>query len=110
MKLNEVFKKQFHFKRTNLLFFNLKYNNNVFFFYRSAQQSADERVGQVRHDQYCIFVPGRPALTNAQAAREIIEEAKTLLQKDLQAMGFGIVIQKSDNDSKGRYLNQLNCF
>ncbi|CAF4347630.1 unnamed protein product, partial [Rotaria sp. Silwood2] len=51
-------------------------------------------------DQYCIFVPGRPPLTNAQAAQEIIEEAKILFQHDLQAMGFGIVIQKSRNDNK----------
>ena len=51
-------------------------------------------MGQIRRDQYCIFVPGRPPLTNAQAAQEIIEEAKLLLQHDLQAMGFGIIIQK----------------
>ncbi|CAF2671985.1 unnamed protein product [Rotaria sp. Silwood2] len=69
-------------------------------FQTAAQQLADERVGQARRDQYCIFVPGRPSLTNAQAAREIIEEAKILLQHDLQAMGFGIVIQKSRNDNK----------
>jgi len=69
---------------------------------RTAQQLADERLGQIRHDQYCIFVPGRPALTNAQAAREIIEEAKILLQNDLQAMGFGIVIQKASIDNKSR--------
>ena len=65
---------------------------------------ADERVGQKRRDQYCIFVPGRPPLTNAQAAQEIVEEAKVLLQQDLQAMGFGIVIQKASTDRKS------NCF
>jgi hypothetical protein len=62
--------------------------------YRAAQQLADKHLGQIQRDQYCIFVPGRPPLTNAQAAQEIIEEAKLLLQQDLQAMGFGIVIQK----------------
>ncbi|CAF3131856.1 unnamed protein product [Rotaria sp. Silwood2] len=69
-------------------------------FQTAAQQLADERAGQARRDQYCIFVPGRPPLTNAQAAQEIIEEAKILFQHDLQAMGFGIVIQKSRNDNK----------
>lgn len=69
---------------------------------RAAQKMADERMGQVRRDQYCIFVHGRPALTNAQAAQEIIEEAKVLLQQDLQAMGFGIVVQKPQNDNKGK--------
>jgi len=78
---------------------------------RTAQQLADERLGQIRHDQYCIFVPGRPALTNAQAAREIIEEAKILLQNDLQAMGFGIVIQKASIDNKSRvFKNNNTCF
>jgi hypothetical protein len=93
MKLNEVFKKQFHFKRMNIQYF---HSYIVKILYRSAQQLADERLGQIRRDQYCIFVPGRPPLTNAQAAREIIEEAKRLIQQDLQAMGFGIVIQKSE--------------
>ncbi|CAF0891418.1 unnamed protein product [Rotaria sordida] len=74
-------------------------------FQTAAQQLADERVGQVRRDQYCIFVPGRPALTNAQAAREIIEEAKILLQHDLQAMGFGIVIQKPQNDNQDEHIS-----
>lgn len=55
-------------------------------------------MGQIRRDQYCIFVAGRPPLTNAQAAQEVIEEAKLLLQHDLQAMGFGIVIQKPQTD------------
>lgn len=68
--------------------------------FRSAQQKADERVGQTRRDQYCIFVPGRPPLTNVQAAQEIIEEAKQLLQQDLQAMGFGIVIRKTETQDK----------
>ncbi|CAF3770365.1 unnamed protein product [Rotaria sp. Silwood1] len=62
-------------------------------------------MGQVRRDQYCIFVPGRPPLTNAQAAKEIIEEAKILLQHDLQAMGFGIVIQKSQNENKDEHIS-----
>jgi hypothetical protein len=39
-------------------------------------------------------------LTNAQAAREIIDEAKGLLQQDLQAMGFGIVVQKEATDQR----------
>jgi hypothetical protein len=69
---------------------------------RSAQQLADERLGQARRDQYCIFVPGRPALTNVQAAKEIIEEAKKLIQQDLQAMGFGMIIQKPHIENKGR--------
>jgi hypothetical protein len=73
--------------------------------YRSAQQLADERLGQIRRDQYCIFVPGRPPLTNVQAAREIIEEAKRLLQQDLQAMGFGIVIHQPQTDHKGIFPN-----
>ncbi len=71
--------------------------------YRSAQQLADERLGQIRRDQYCIFVPGRTPLTNAQAAQEIIEEAKKLLQQDLQTMGFGIIIQKPQIDHKGKF-------
>ena len=66
---------------------------------RAAQQLADEHLGQIRHDQYCIFVPGRIPLTNAQAAQEIIDEAKILLQHDLQAMGFGMVIQKFQPDT-----------
>ena len=70
---------------------------------RSAQQLADERLGQSRRDQYCIFVPGRAPLTNAQAAREIIEEAKQLIQQDLQAMGFGMVVQKRSNDHQGTF-------
>lgn len=70
---------------------------------RSAQQLADERWGQSRRDQYCIFVPGRPPLTNGQAAREIIEEAKKLIQQDLQAMGFGMVIQKRSTDHRGSF-------
>ncbi|CAF2131488.1 unnamed protein product [Rotaria magnacalcarata] len=69
-------------------------------FQTTAQQLADERQGQTRQDRYCIFVPGQSPLTNAQAAREIIEEAKVLLQRDLQAMGFGIVIQKPLNGNK----------
>ncbi|CAF1107116.1 unnamed protein product [Rotaria sp. Silwood1] len=74
-------------------------------FQTAAQQLADERMGQVRRDQYCIFVPGRSPLTNAQAAQEIIEEAKILLQHDLQAMGFGIVIQKSQNENKDEHIS-----
>ncbi|CAF4146574.1 unnamed protein product, partial [Adineta steineri] len=74
-------------------------------FQTTAQQLADEGVGQLRRDQYCIFVPGRPALTNAQAAREIIEEAKILLQHDLQAMGFGMVIQRGQTDIKNEHVS-----
>jgi hypothetical protein len=77
---------------------------------RVAQQLADEHLGQTRRDQYCIFVPGRPALTNGQAAREIIEEAKLLLQSDLQAMGFGIVIKKAEENIKGRFISDKNTF
>ena len=99
MKSNEVFKKQFHFKRKHTGF--VDYIIKIAF--SAAQQSADEHLGQRRRNQYCIFVPGRPPLTNAQAAREIIEEAKTLLQHDLQAMGFGIVIQKPQTENKGRF-------
>ena len=90
MKLNEVFKKRFHFKRK----ISYAFDYIIKILFRAAQQLADEHVGQTRRNQYCIFVPGRPALTNAQAAQEIIAEAKILLQNDLQAMGFGIVIQK----------------
>ncbi|CAF1182526.1 unnamed protein product [Rotaria sordida] len=74
-------------------------------FQTAAQQLADECVNQVRRDQYCIFVSDRPPLINAQAAREIIEEAKVLLQHDLQAMGFGIVIQKPQNDNKDEHIS-----
>ncbi|CAF0888053.1 unnamed protein product [Adineta ricciae] len=74
-------------------------------FQTGAQQLADERVGQKRRDQYCIFVPGRPPLTNAQAAQEIVEEAKVLLQQDLQVMGFGIVIQKAPADRKNEHVS-----
>lgn len=59
-------------------------------------------MGQERRDQYCIFVAGRPPLTNPQAAREIVEEAKILLQQDLQAMGFGIVVKRSPTDQQGK--------
>ena len=45
-------------------------------------------------------MPGREPLTNAQAAREIIDEAKGLLQQDLQAMGFGVVVQKEAADQR----------
>ena len=67
-----------------------------------AQQVADEQLGQLRRDQYCIFVPGQAPLTNAEAAQGIIDEAKILLQLDLQAMGFGVVMQQSKAvESKG---------
>ena len=98
IKLKEVFRKRFHFKRK--LIFCL--DRTISIIYRQAQQLTDENVGQVRRDQYCIFVPGRPPLTNAQAVREIIEQAKLLLQQDLKAMGFGMVIQKPPNDNKSR--------
>ena len=71
---------------------------SIILFSSAAQQLADEQLGQERHDQYCIFVCGRSPLTNAQAAKEIIEEAKLLLQEDLQAMGFGMVIRKAPMD------------
>ena len=65
---------------------------------------ADEQLGQLRRDQYCIFVPGQAPLTNAEAAQGIIDEAKVLLQRDLQAMGFGVVVQQSKPvESKGRF-------
>ena len=64
-------------------------------------------MGQSRRDQYCIFIPGRPALTNAQAAREIIEEAKKIIQQDLQAMGFGMVVQKRSTDHQGTVSNHF---
>ncbi|CAF2860378.1 unnamed protein product, partial [Rotaria sp. Silwood2] len=67
---------------------------------RAAQQLADEHMDQIRRNQYCIFVLGRSPLTNTQATHEIIEEAKILFQHDLQAMDFGIVIQKSQVNNK----------
>ena len=61
----------------------------------------DEQYGQLRCDQYCIFVPGQSPLTNQQAAQKIVEEAKILLQQNLQAMGFGIVIRKDEPSQSG---------
>jgi hypothetical protein len=68
---------------------------------RVAQQQADERYGQIRRDQYCIFVAGRTPLTNEQAAREIIAEAKHLLEEDLQAMGLNVTIEKTNGNRPG---------
>ena len=102
IKLKEVFRRQFHFKRK--IIFPLDHTISIIC--RQALQLADENVSQVRRDQYCIYVPGRPPLTNAQAAREIIEQAKLLLQQDLKAMGFGSVIQKPPNDNKSKVFYQ----
>lgn len=55
----------------------------------------------MRRDQYCIFVPDREPLTNREAAKEIIEEAKHLLQQDLQELGFGFVVRKSESNDEG---------
>ena len=46
---------------------------------------------------------GREPLSNAQAAREIVEEAKGLLQRDLQSMGFAMVRQTESVNQREDY-------
>ncbi|MCJ8740817.1 hypothetical protein PDJAM_G00063470 [Pangasius djambal] len=57
--------------------------------FKSSRQAADEseEEAQERRSMRCIWVSGKKALTESEAAQQIVSEARLLLQQDLAALG-----------------------